>query len=137
MTPHFACFHVSTWAPTRIAAFTFAIFFLIGNHMQGRFYQHNGKTCPMSPAFLFKLDAIISPLISYLFPERCRGTVQYVKSSLLPLYTESPMISLLSGDFIYPPLHQWGAEDIVLPSFCMYMCVCVYVRSIILPIFKI
>ena len=31
----------------------------------------------------------------------------------------------------YPPLTKWGAEDIVLPS------VCVYVRSITSPIFKI
>ena len=31
----------------------------------------------------------------------------------------------------YPPLTKWGADDIVLPS------VCVYVRSITSPIFKI
>ena len=32
---------------------------------------------------------------------------------------------------------QWGVEDIVLPSICMYVCVCVYVRSITSLLFKI
>ena len=50
----------------------------------------------MLPTFPLTLYAIISPPISYLFAvpagEVCHGTMQYVKSSMIPLYTESPVI---------------------------------------------
>ena len=49
----------------------------------------------MSLTFLFTLDAIIIHSFRMYFPfllEKWRSTVQYVKSSFMPLYKESPMI---------------------------------------------
>ena len=39
--------------------------------------RHNGKTHHMLPTFLFTLDLIIIPPISYVFPKPPREMLQY------------------------------------------------------------
>ena len=67
-----------------------------GDHMRTRFYRwHDVKTRPTLPPFT--LDVISMPTINFLMyflnlAEICCITMQYVKSSLIPLYTESLVI---------------------------------------------
>ena len=71
--------------------FTFDICFQATKGEQDSAGNIMANTQPMSPTFLFTLDTIIIPHIYYVFPipaEKCCGTVQYVKSSLMPLYKE-------------------------------------------------